>query len=59
MRIGNNAFNCVGKARDLVDVVCDPGDLTDDPELSLLALCWLCDIILAVHNDCPPLADVV
>ena len=27
--------------------------------LSLLAFCWPCDIILAVHSDCPPLADVV
>ena len=30
---GGNAFNRVGKARDLVDVVCDPGYLTDEPEL--------------------------
>ena len=27
--------------------------------LSLLAFCRLCDVILAVHSDCPPLADVV
>lgn len=30
---GGNAFDRVGKARDLVDVVCDPGYLTDEPEL--------------------------